>query len=414
MTDHINLIDLFAGAGGLSEGFFRNGFDFAAHVEMNHHASETLKTRSLYYYLKEQGNEKEYYEYLRGNIDITRILEDNNEFDSKVICNELTDNSISPIIDLIKESMDKQDIERIDGIIGGPPCQAYSMVGRGRSPDCMENDPRNYLYKHYLTILDEFKPDFFVFENVPGMLSAKKGSIYRDFLDAIQKSGYGISAELLNARDFFVLQSRKRLIVIGYKKDSNFIDFSFDPSKNDFKVWDLLSDLPELNPGEGMDSVQEYKTKPTEYLKKSGIRSKKDVLIQHKARSHIERDREIYRIAIRIWEKEQRRIKYTEIPKKLRTHKNTKSFIDRYKVIAGNLGYSHTIVAHISKDGHYNIHPDINQARSLTVREAARIQSFPDNYKFEGPRTAQFWQVGNAVPPLMAEGIAKKILTLMG
>lgn len=409
MKDRLNLIDLFAGAGGLSEGFFRNDFDFAAHVEMNPHAAETLKSRALYYFLKQNGLEKTYYDYLRGKIDSEELLVTCEDVEDNVICQELTEDSVQPIISRIRESMDQQGMDTIHGIIGGPPCQAYSLVGRGRSPDCMKNDPRNYLYQHYLTILNEFKPDFFVFENVPGMLSAKKGSIYQDFIDNIKKSGYRIFADILNAKDFFVLQSRKRLIVIGYRDDSAFLDFSIDSSRHKFKVWDLLTDLPELIPGQGTDSVQEYPFDPTEYLKKSGIRNKKDVLIQHNARMHNERDREIYRRAIKVWEKEGKRLKYDKLPAKLRTHNNTRSFIDRYKVVAGNMGYSHTVVAHISKDGHYNIHPDINQARSLTVREAARIQSFPDNYKFEGPRTAQFWQVGNAVPPLMAEGIAGKI-----
>ncbi len=133
------------------------------------------------------------------------------------------------------------------------------------------------------------------------------------------------------------------------------------------------------------------------------------MVIQHLARKHIDRDLEIYRFAVNKWNKEKKRIRYIELPEKLKTHKNQHSFKDRYKVVAGDLPYSHTVVAHISKDGHYYIHPDINQTRSLTVREAARIQSFPDNYKFEGPRTYQFIQIGNAVPPLMSEKISFEI-----
>ena len=185
-------------------------------------------------------------------------------------------------------------------------------------------------------------------------------------------------------------------------------DFSFD-KKNDFKVWDVLKDLPKLNPGEGKDSPTSYTNKVSKYLKETKIRTKSDVVINHSARNHNEQDREIYRRVIKAWNDDKRRIKYDELPKELITHKNKKSFLDRFKIVAGDLPYSHTIMAHLSKDGHYFIHPDIGQARSITVREAARLQSFPDNYKFEGPRTSQFRQVGNAVPPLMAESIAEKI-----
>lgn len=140
-----------------------------------------------------------------------------------------------------------------------------------------------------------------------------------------------------------------------------------------------------------------------------GIRGDRDVLRHHRARRHNPRDREIYRRTIDAWNSERRRLKYTELPLELRTHRNTRSFLDRYKVVAGDLPFSHTVVAHISKDGHYYIHPDREQARSLTVREAARIQSFPDNYIFEGPMTSKYRQIGNAVPPLMSEKIALKL-----
>lgn len=410
---NIFVIDLFAGAGGLTEGFFRKNFEFISHLEMNQHAVSTLETRSLYYYLEKNNKLDQYYAYIKGEIDRAQFLEDNIEFKGNIIPEEITVENEQYIIKRIKEIMELSNIKKVNGIIGGPPCQAYSTAGRGRDPRCMENDPRNFLYLHYLKMLDVFKPDFFVFENVPGMLSAKKGSIYRDFETKTRKMGYNIFADILNAKDFFVLQSRKRLIVIGFKGNNNLFDFAFKPIKHRYHVSSLLRDLPSINPGEGADGVQKYSKSPSKYLIKSGIRKKEDRLIQHRARIHNDQDREIYRIAIEKWNKEKRRLKYGEIPSELRTHKKTSCFEDRFKVVAGNMSFSHTIVAHISKDGHYNIHPDIKQARSLTVREAARIQSFPDNYKFEGPMTAQFWQVGNAVPPLMAEGIASKIMEIL-
>ena len=130
----------------------------------------------------------------------------------------------------------------------------------------------------------------------------------------------------------------------------------------------------------------------------------------HQARPNTEQDLEIYRKAVRAWNRSKSRLSYTDLPKRLRTHNNTKCFLDRFKVVASDMPACHTMMAHISKDGHYFIHPDIAQARSLSVREAARVQSFPDSYYFEGGRTAAFTQIGNAVPPLMAEAIARSII----
>ena len=170
----------------------------------------------------------------------------------------------------------------------------------------------------------------------------------------------------------------------------------------------LLSDLPAIEPGEENNRYRPGKF--SSYLHKTGLRKPGDVLTLHQARTNREQDREIYRLTIRAWNEGQgRRLNYAELPDSLKTHKNTEDFQDRFKIVAADEHVSQTMVAHIAKDGHYYIHPDIKQARSLSIREAARIQSFPDDFYFEGGRTAAFRQIGNAVPPLLARAIAKAI-----
>jgi DNA (cytosine-5)-methyltransferase 1 len=157
---------------------------------------------------------------------------------------------------------------------------------------------------------------------------------------------------------------------------------------------------------------QKYTKKKNSYLEQFELRNGVDFVTQHISRSHNSRDLEIYRRAIEKWNNNNERLKYPDLPEELKTHKNESSFTDRYKVVNGN-GVSHTVVAHIAKDGHYYIHPDIEQCRSISVREAARLQSFPDDFYFEGSRSAAFKQIGNAVPPLMANAIAKKMKEIL-
>ena len=396
----MHILDLFSGGGGLTEGFLREQFHPVAHVEMDKSACSTLKTRLFFNTLKNNNNLDDYYAYITNKITLNQVLENNfdllNDIESTIFNQEINENSEKILIKSIKRLMNKQNISNIDGIIGGPPCQAYSCAGRGRLFEDMKKDPRNYLYNHYVKFLEEFKPDFFVFENVPGMISAETNiKIFPDFESKLRNLNYAPDYKILSAVNFNVLQNRRRLIVVGIKDNANpFFDYDFENNNvKNFKVWDLLTDLPKLQAGEGDDSPRDY--------------------IQHSARKHNNQDREIYRQVIKAWNQNHKRIKYDELPDDLKSHKNKKSFLDRFKIVAGDLNYSHTIMAHLSKDGHYFIHPDIEQARSITVREAARIQSFPDNYKFEGSRTSQFKQIGNAVPPLMAQGLAKRIKDIL-
>lgn len=230
--------------------------------------------------------------------------------------------------------------------------------------------------------------------------------------NAFKDAGYTIDHSILNAKNFNVLQDRRRVILIGWKKELKYQYPVFEEKASTHKVADLLSDLPSIQSGEENNNYAGSKF--SAYLEATGIRKADDILTWHVARPHIDRDREIYRKVITAWFEDKKRIKYTDLPKELCTHQNRTAFLDRFKVVASDMPTCHTMMAHISKDGHYFIHPDIKQARSITVREAARIQSFPDDFYFEGSRTAAFTQIGNAVPPLMAKGIAIKIKEMLG
>jgi DNA (cytosine-5)-methyltransferase 1 len=405
-------IDLFAGASGLSEGFLREGYYPVAHVEMDENASDTIRTRLAFHYLKSIKKEEIYYSYLKNQITRDTLWNNlpNPEFGS-VINKEISDKTILGIFNQVDVSLSSK--KKVDLIVGGPPCQAYSLVGRSRDPNGMKGDKRNFLFRYYGEFLKRYRPEFFVFENVLGLLTAGNSRYLNEMLKLFEEIGYSVAQPtVLNAEDYGVLQKRRRVIIIGRRGKRKF-DFPM-PEKidNNWKTKkDLFFDLPILKPGDEF-KVTNY-TKPlNEYLKQSQIRNGVNFVTQHITRNHNTRDLNIYTLAIEKWLNEKTRLKYNDVPKKLQTHKNTSAFLDRYKVVDPN-GHSHTVVAHIAKDGHYYIYPDKNQVRSISVREAARLQSFPDDFYFEGGRTAAFKQIGNAVPPLMAQAIAKKIITLL-
>lgn len=412
MSKQFNYIDLFAGAGGLSEGFIRQGFKPVAHVEMNKHACDTIKTRTTFHWLKENNKTNIYYDYLKSEIKNKEELWKKvpEHVINSVINKEISEVTLGEIFDTIDKELNGG---KVDLIIGGPPCQAYSVVGRARKD--MESDPRNHLYKHYVKFLEKYKPRMFVFENVPGILSAKNGEYLDKIFKAVRSAGYEVAIppkNHLNAKDFGVLQDRKRVIIIGWKKELNLKYPVFDTTENNFQVLkDLFSDLKPLKNGQGTLNAVEYAKPTTEYLKQKNIRNGLEFVTQHISRPNNDNDLEIYQIAIEQWNNG-KRLNYAELPKRLIKHSNIDSFVNRFQVVNGK-GVSHTVVAHIAMDGHYYIHPDIKQIRSISVREAARIQSFPDDYFFEGGRTAAFKQIGNAVPPLMAEEIAKKIKNIL-
>ena len=387
-------IDLFAGCGGLSEGFYSQNFKSLTHVEIDHYACESLKTRMKHY-----GYSKK---------------------DTSVLEKDITD---SDVIDSIQAEIGSKDV---DILIGGPPCQSFSSLGRAKDENGMSDDPRNFLFEKYVNILDHFNPKFFVFENVVGLLSAKlKGDkIITKILKELGKN-YNLINEpenmVLNSCDYGVPQLRKRVILIGVRKDlsvtpkeiydgilkthyhPNDIPASRNGKKKYVTVKDAIGDLPALKPGEGVSITKYSPTLSNDFIKR--IRSKEqEVLLDHVSRTHNESDRQRYKtMSKNKWTFKELLEKKPEL-----NHAKQRVFNNSYVVQWWDLP-SKTIIAHLYKDGNQFIHPDHEQERSITAREAARLQSFPDDFVFEGSRTQQYKQIGNAVPPLMAEAIAKSL-----
>jgi DNA (cytosine-5)-methyltransferase 1 len=197
----MNYIDLFAGAGGLSEGFIREGFQPVAHVEMNKEAADTLRTRLAFHYLDEHKNESEYNKYLKGEITRDALWDKIPvEIISSVINNEITEKTIRGIFDNIDEQC---YAKKVDVIIGGPPCQAYSLVGRSRDPNRMEGDKRNFLFRYYAQFLIRYKPKYFVFENVLGLLTAGNKKYLNEMMQLFEEQLKLLIAKLLNPKTTF-------------------------------------------------------------------------------------------------------------------------------------------------------------------------------------------------------------------
>ena len=418
-TKKIRFIDLFAGAGGLSEGFIRQGFEPVAHVEMDKAACNTLRTRTAYYYLKETNQFDEYLRYLKGDIKRSKLYALlPGKLKKSVINLAIGEENNQEIFNRIDELNEGQ---HIDLIIGGPPCQAYSLINRQSINKKEDEDHRNLLFVEYGKFLEKYQPDYFVFENVIGLYSAKdkEGNKYLDqLIELYRELGYETELSTLNAADYGVLQQRRRVILIGKRGTEKGFYPTFEKRQKQVNVEEIFKGLPKLQAGEGKMGITPYVSdEASDYLVNKKITNSLDFTTLHIARPNNEQDKEIYRIAVRKWIEKGERLNYNDLEGRLKTHKNRDAFVDRFKVVAQNLPASQTVVAHIAKDGHYYIHPDIEQNRSLSVREAARIQSFPDDFYFEGDsekpsRTAAFKQIGNAVPVVLAEEIAIKIKDL--
>lgn len=440
---NFSVVDLFAGCGGLSEGFQKSGFEVIAQVEMDKWACETLKTRNLYFRLLQRGNRYLYAKFLREEISRCDIFDKYPEIEQMssytVIQREFGKEKFAGILSKIEKTRKFYGVPKYHVVIGGPPCQPYSLIGRARDIYGMQKDNRHFLYEYYFKILESLQPDFFVFENVPGLISAKvKGQkIFMQLLDYLRNisPAYEIAPSFaeysINPRRFLfecirygIPQTRKRLFIIAYRKSllarnadlKNIFHKILKvkiPEYRGYTVRDAISDLPRLKPGEGSDAwLGRYIKEPlSPYQQK--MRRNSPGILNHRARTQMKSDLKRYWFFIEHYRKRNKAATLIDLmnerPELTPAHNNLDGFLDRFKVQWWGVPAS-TVTAHISKYGHYYIHPDIKQCRSFTVREAARCQSFPDNFKFEGPRTEQFKQVGNAVPPRLANVIARFIL----
>lgn len=396
MKNKLKTIDLFSGCGGLTEGFESSGlFSTIGIVEWDKPSILTLVNRLETKWGYKNAND------LALNFDMQRTEELMNGWsDVKFGDNKGLKKIIST------------NGGKVDVIVGGPPCQAYSIAGRIRDKDGMRNDYRNFLFETYLKVVKQSQPKLFVFENVLGLLSSKPNGepIENLIRESFKNIGYTVYSDLRKAvfdvSDFGVPQNRKRLIIVGirnlsFKGDKQKIlaDFyeNFLPKHKTKKVTvgDAILDLPK------MKIVNEGK-KSHEIIGKTSIKN-------HFPRYHSKRDIEIFRELADDLTKKNRKYKTTEDLKKLYTKvTGKKSSVHKYHVLDANKP-SNTIVAHLYKDGLRHIHPDPKQARSITVREAARLQSFPDDFEFLGSMGDQYKMIGNAVPPKFARVIAVAI-----
>jgi DNA (cytosine-5)-methyltransferase 1 len=515
----IRVIDIFAGPGGLGEGFCslldnesRRIFEISLSIEKDYHAHMTLTLRTFFRQFNQDQIPADYYEFVRGKITLEELYTRHPE-QAAIAANESWHATLGESKGAVSNGEVDQKIRKaLDGetnwlLIGGPPCQAYSVVGRSRRQETIldeQKDERVGLYKQYLRILAVHNPAVFVMENVKGLLSAETNEspvftkILQDLTDPVEAylsdfrsngielncPGYKIYSLtiapekfeedgnpiykqkdfVIRAEKYGIPQTRHRVILLGIRRDINVVP-GILTSVSEVGIAKVLSDLPRLRSGlsRQKDDSEKWKQAIEGIIKRgvlSGIdkevKSKiykqiykiripyngkgaefipnEDISIayrpewfidvnlggvcNHQSRGHMESDLRRYFFVSCYGSAKLRSPKLEDFPEALLPdHENVKEgiedkkFADRFRVQLSNKP-SKTITSHIAKDGHYYIHYDPTQCRSLTVREAARVQTFPDNYFFCGPRTAQFSQVGNAVPPLLANKIAEIVFPI--
>ena len=395
----ISTIDLFAGCGGLMDGFEKSGhYSTLACVEWDKHPCENLINR-----LKNKWHHR--------------------NAENEVICFDIqrTDELFSGFSDTIYGKHPGLDSllpnNKVDVIIGGPPCQAYSIAGRIRDENGMRDDYRNYLFESYIKVVERYSPSFFIFENVSGILSATPDGtpIIQRISEAFNNAGYYILPKIEDAlfdlTKYGIPQNRKRIILLGVRKD--FFPNSYKSIINDFyyilmplqtkdtkTVEEAIGDLPKLIPSVINGKVV-YQS------------NSKECIPNHTPRSHSQRDLKLFKLLTEDIEKGTMKYASVEALKKLYTEiTGHVSNIHKYYVLRRDQP-SNTIPAHLYKDGYRHIHPDSKQLRSITVREAARLQTFDDDYVFLGSMMHQYKMIGNAVPPQFSLILANVLFELI-
>ncbi|MCC3282075.1 DNA cytosine methyltransferase [Arthrobacter caoxuetaonis] len=488
----IPVVDIFAGPGGLNEGFSsirdsdgKRVFNTVLSIEMESSAVKTLTLRAAHRFLTDRpgGQPQIYRDYLAQDVTYeemrasAEVADAFSHAETEVRQFELSEVSRPESDELIRKALPAGQ-EWV--LIGGPPCQAYSLAGRSRRKhdETFKDDHKHFLYREYLHIITEFRPAVFVMENVKGMLSSKNGDgkIFELIEQDLREPGYDLHSMVVSSdtgelkpTDFIIKseqygipQKRHRVIIVGLRRDAQLPAPKVLEPREPVTVHDAIWSLPRLRSGisrrpqstwedwaairnqahsflravagkERASAPDPYKlntkstsVRPAERFDKASAAGELQAWLRndaapatwnHEARGHMIEDLERYYLLASL-------VKADGLSPKVRSlptahwpkHNNINNLVvpfeDRFRVQVWGKPSS-TVVSHIAKDGHYYIHPDPEQMRSLTVREAARLQTFPDNYVFLGNRTQQYTQVGNAVPPLLAAKIAERIAEVL-